>query len=44
MIEPFSPQRFSTVQPANIDPGHVHATGEAGAAPRGMLTGGQRGG
>ncbi len=44
MIEPFSPQRFSPAQAADIDPGHVLATGEAGAAPRGMLTGGQRGG
>jgi glycine oxidase len=44
MIEPFSPHRFSPAQAADIDPGHVPATGEAGAAPRGMLTGGQRGG
>lgn len=44
MIEPFSPHRFSPAQAADIDPGHVPPTGEAGAAPRGILTGGQRGG
>ena len=44
VIEPFSPLRFSTAEPANADRGRVPVAGEAGADPKRALTGGRRGG